>query len=465
VRGAHGRPVPELPHAGPCARLESAPVEQAWLDELSDFLRIPSVSADPAHAPDVRTAAEWVRDLVRRAGGEAELVETDAQPLVIGELRASKGADSARTILVYGHFDVQPPSPLELWESDPFEAEVRGEWIYARGVADDKGQLWTLLKAAEQLAAEGALPVNLRIACDGEEEIGGHSIVEFLERDERGADACIIFDSAMEKRGVPALCTATRGVMSFSLEVRTGQRDLHSGVFGNAALNATHALMQALGGIMPRDGRLPEALRVGAAALSDEERASWGELRPGKEVLGDAGAVPYDELAAEEFYFRTTAQPAVDVNGILGGKPALRNTTVPASAQANFSVRLAPGQDVETISAAVDRLVREAAPSGAEVTLTLDAAAPPGLVSPDEPAVQIALDAFEHVFGRRPLLSRTGGTLPIVPALADQGIPTILTGIALPESNIHSPNERVLVEYLPLGVQVARELYTRLAAL
>jgi acetylornithine deacetylase/succinyl-diaminopimelate desuccinylase-like protein len=440
-------------------------VEQAWLDELTDFLRIPSVSADPAHAQDVRTAGEWVRDFVRRAGGEAELVETDAQPLVIGEIRASKDADDAPTILVYGHFDVQPAAPLELWESDPFEAEVRGEWLYARGVADDKGQLWTLLKAAEQLAAEGALPVNLRIACDGEEEIGGHSIVEFLERDERGADACIIFDSGMEERGVPALCTATRGVMSFSLEVRTGERDLHSGMFGNAALNATHALMQALSGILPRDGRLPDALRVGAAPPTDEERVSWSELRPGVEVLRDAGAIPYDEHAAEEFYLRTTAQPAVDVNGILGGKPGLRNTTIPVAAQANFSVRLAPGQDVETIAAAVDRLVREAAPAGAEVILTLDAAAPPGLVSPDEPAVQIALEAFEHVFGRRPLLARTGGTLPIVPALADQGIPTILTGIALPESNIHSPNERVLVEYLPLGAQVARELFTRLAAL
>jgi acetylornithine deacetylase/succinyl-diaminopimelate desuccinylase-like protein len=440
-------------------------VDQAWLDELSEFLRIPSVSAEAAHAQDVRAAGEWVRDFVRRAGGEAELVETDAQPLVIGEIRASEGAEDAPTILVYGHFDVQPAAPLELWDSDPFEAEVRGEWLYARGVADDKGQLWTLLKAAEQLAAEGALPVNLRIACDGEEEIGGHSIVEFLERDERGADACIIFDSGMEKRGVPALCTATRGVMSFSLEVRTGERDLHSGMFGNAALNATHALMQALGGILPRDGRLPEELRAGAAPPTDEERASWSELSPGGEALEDAGAVPYDERAAEEFYLRTTAQPAVDVNGILGGKPGLRNTTIPVAAEANFSVRLAPGQDVETIAAAVDRLVRDAAPAGAEVTLTLDAAAPPGLVSPDEPAVQIAIAAFEQVFGRRPLLARSGGTLPIVPALADRGIPTILTGISLPDSNIHSPNERVLVEYLPLGVQVARELYTRLAAL
>ena len=331
-------------------------MEQAWLDELSEFLRIPSVSADPMQEAHVRAAGEWVRDFVRRAGGEAELQETDSQPLVIGEIPASSADGDARTILVYGHFDVQPPAPLELWDSDPFEPTIRDEWLYARGVADDKGQLWTLLKGAELLAAAGELPVNIRIACDGEEEVGGHSIVEFLEQDERGADACIIFDSAMERRGVPALCTGTRGVMSFNLEVRTGARDLHSGVYGNAALNATHALMQALGGILPRGGRLPEALRVGLEPPSEEERASWGELTPGAEALREAGAVPYDSDAADEFHLRTTAEPSVDINGILGGKPGLRNTTIPVAAQANFSVRLAPGQSIDTIADAVERL-------------------------------------------------------------------------------------------------------------
>jgi acetylornithine deacetylase/succinyl-diaminopimelate desuccinylase-like protein len=440
-------------------------VDQGWLDELSEFLRIPSVSADPQHAHDVRAAGEWVRDFVRRAGGEAELQETSSQPLVIGEIPASSGDGGAPTILVYGHFDVQPPAPLELWESEPFEPTIRDEWLYARGVADDKGQLWTLLKAAALLAADGALPVNLRIACDGEEEIGGHSIVEFLGGDERGADACIIFDSAMESRGVPAVCTGTRGVMSFELQVRSGARDLHSGVFGNAALNATHALMQALGGILPRDGRLPDALREGIEPPSDEERSSWSELTSGADALRGAGAVPYDTAAADEFHLRTTAEPSVDVNGILGGKPGLPNTTIPVAAQANFSVRLAPGQEIATIASAVERLIREAAPPAAQVDLELRGSAPPGLVSPDEPAVQIALDAFEHVMSTRPLLTRSGGTLPIVPALVDNGIPTILSGIALPESNIHSPNERVLVEYLSLGVDIARELYTRLAAL
>ena len=182
-------------------------------------------------------------------------------PLVVGEIRASSSAESAPTILCYGHFDVQPPAPLDLWESDPFEATIRDEWLYARGVADDKGQLWMLLHAAGLLAAEGALPINIRIVSDGEEEVGGQSIVEFLQQDERGADACVIFDGGMESRDLPALSIATRGLAAFNLRVRTGQRDLHSGMYGNAAMNAIHALMETLGGILPSDGRVPDALR------------------------------------------------------------------------------------------------------------------------------------------------------------------------------------------------------------
>jgi acetylornithine deacetylase/succinyl-diaminopimelate desuccinylase-like protein len=447
------------------SRVDSAAVDQAWLDELSEFLRIPSVSADPAHSEDVVRAGEWVCDFVRRAGGDAELVRRNGRPLALGELRASSGADQAPTVLAYGHFDVQPPAPLEEWDSPPFEPTIRDEWLYARGVVDDKGQLYLLLKAAALLAAEDALPVNLRIACDGEEEIGGHTIVDYLHADERGADACVIFDAAMERRGVPLFDIGTRGLVGFDLVVRTGDRDLHSGLFGNAALNATHALMHAIAALLPRDGRVPEPLREGIQPPSAEEREAWRELTPGSELLALQGAVPYDERAADEFYVRTLAEPAVDVNGILGGKPGLRNTTIPVQAQANLTIRLAPGQDVETIRAAAEGLMREALPRGADLELKSEDAAPPGYVSPDEPAVQLALGAFERVIGRRPLLARSGGTLPIVPALGDRGIPTVLTGFGLPDSNIHSPNERLLVEYVPLGVEAAKELYRAFAEL
>ncbi len=441
-------------------------MDQTWLAELSEWLRIPSVSADAARAADVRTAGEWMCDFLRRAGGTAELVEWgNGQPLAIGELRASSGADAAPTVLCYGHFDVQPPEPLDLWESEPFEPTVRDEWLYARGVADDKGQLYLLLKAAERLAAEGALPVNLRFCCDGEEETGGHSIVEFLEADERGADAGIIFDTGMLRRDVPAFDVATRGPVAFTVRVRSGERDLHSGMYGNAALNAIHALMQTVGGVLPREGRLPEPLRAGIAAPTPEELAAWSELQTGAELLAEAGAAPYDERAADEFYVRTWAEPSVDVNGILGGKPGLRNTTLPVVAEAMFTIRLAPGQDPEPIAAAAEQLVRAAAPPGAELELSHSTGSRPGLVPPDSPVIQLGLEAFERALGVRPVVIRSGGTLPILPALADKGIDTILTGFALNESNIHSPNERMLVDYFPRGVAAAQELFTNLARL
>ena len=440
-------------------------MEQAWLDELTELLRIPSVSADPAHAGDVQEAATWVRDLVRRAGGEAELVETAAQPLVVGEIRASRDAATAPTVLVYGHFDVQPPAPLELWESPPFEATVTGEWLVARGVADDKGQLYCLLKAAALLAQAGELPVNVRVASDGEEEVGGHSIVDFLRADDRGADACLIFDGGMTRRGVPEFNIATRGLAYFHVRVRTGERDLHSGLFGGAALNAMHALTQVLSGVLPRNGRLPEPLRAGVVAPTEQELADWAALVPGDEMLADRGARPADPDASREFYVRTWAEPAIDVHGIEGGSPQLQKTVLPVLAEANFSIRLAPGQDPETIAPEVERLLRQAAPGGADVEIQRRSSARPGLVPADAPMVRLAQDAFERVFGRRPLLVRSGGTLPIIPALADKGIPTVLSGIALLESNIHSPNERVLLDYLPLGVEAARECYRRFAAL
>jgi acetylornithine deacetylase/succinyl-diaminopimelate desuccinylase-like protein len=439
-------------------------VDQAWLDELSEFIRIPSVSADSERAEDVRRAGEWVCEFVRSAGGEAELGDWEGQPLAVGEISASAGSGASPTVICYGHFDVQPPAPLDLWDSDPFEATVRDERIYARGVADDKGQLYMLLKAAEQLKTRG-LPVNLRFCCDGEEETGGHSIVDFLAADERGADACVIFDAGMLKRDVPLFNVATRGLIYFHVRVRTGERDFHSGIFGGAALNALHALVQTLDAVLAKKGRLPEPLRAGIAPPTEEELAAWAELTPGPEELAAQGARPMDARAEDEFYLRTFAEPSLDVNGIEGGSPHLQKTVLPAEAHANVSIRLAPGQDPDQIAAEAERLLREAAPEGAELEITRLSSSPSGLIDPDSQVVQLGLDAFERVVGRRPLLVRSGGTLPIVPALADKGIPTIVTGFALPDSNIHSPNENLLADYLPLGVKAAAELYTAFAAL
>jgi acetylornithine deacetylase/succinyl-diaminopimelate desuccinylase-like protein len=442
-----------------------ADVPADWLDELFELLRIPSVSADPEHRQDVQRAAEWVGDFIQAAGGEAEVVQTENQPLVIGEIRASEGADEAPTVIAYGHFDVQPPAPLDAWESPPFEPTVRDGWLFARGVADDKGQLYLLLKAAALLAAEGALPVNVRFTCDGEEESGGDSIVEFLEADERGGDACVIFDGHMLRPGQPIFEIATRGICYFHIRVRTGERDLHSGLYGGAALNASHALMQTLGGVLPRDGQVPEPLRAGIVRPSDEEIASWSELETGAEVLAAQGARPADPEAAEELYLRTWVEPAVDVHGVVSGEPRLQKTVLPVEAEANVSIRIVPGQDDKAIAAEMERLMREAAPEGADVEIELLANAPAALVRPDDAAIRLGQDAFERVIGAPPLLLRVGGSLPVMAALEQKGVPTILTGFDLPEGNIHSPNERFRVEHITLGVETAKELFRSLAEL
>ena len=433
--------------------------------ELAELIAIPSVSADTAHQADVAAAAEWVARRVRVAGGTAELIQWGERPLMIGEIRASRDAETAPTILCYGHFDVQPPDPLELWDTAPFELVERDGWLYGRGTADDKGQLYMLLKAAELLAAAGELPVNLRFACDGEEEIGGHGIVDWIVADERGADAAVVFDSGMVERDVPGFNIAVRGLCYFHVTVRTGTRDLHSGMYGGASLNAMHALMQALSAVLPRDGRLPDELRVGVVPPTEAELQAWTALPAGPDEIAAAGSRPADPAAADEFYLRTWAEPSLDVHGIRGGSPVLQKTVIPVESEANLSIRLVGDQDPAVIAPALEALLREAAPAGADVELTLLSSAPPGLIPTDAPAVQLGLDAFEEVLGTRPLLVRSGGAIPLVSALAARGIATVLTGFALNESNIHSPNERIPATHLPRGIETAAALYRHLARL
>jgi acetylornithine deacetylase/succinyl-diaminopimelate desuccinylase-like protein len=265
----------------------------------------------------------------------------------------------------------------------------------------------------------------------------------------------------MPREDTPAFDLGTRGLIYFHVTARTGQRDLHSGMFGGAAMNAVHALMRALEAVVA----VPDELRAGIVPPTEEETASWAELEPGAAVLAAAGATPMDGDAADAFYHRILAGPAVDVNGLVGGEAVLQKTVLPVFAEANVSIRLAPGQKVDEITAAFERLVRDAAPSGAELEVKRLSCAPAGLIPPDAPAVRLALEAFERVVGRRPLLLRSGGTIPLVPALADRGIPTILSGFSLPNANMHSPNERLLARYVPLGVETARETLVALGNL
>ena len=436
-------------------------------DRLAELIAIPSVSADTAHASDVEAAAAWVAARIRDGGGTAELVPWGARPLVIGEFAASERPETAPTVLCYAHFDVQPPDPLELWESPPFELTKRDGRLYARGVADDKGNLFVLIEAVRQLAAAGELPVNVRLAFDGEEEVGGDSIVEWVAADTGRADAALILDGGMIRRGQPAFAVAVRGMLYFHVRVRTGTTDMHSGLFGAAALNAVHALMAALSRVVPGpDGRLPEELRAGALRPTDEELEAWAQLPSGEDQLSHYGAVPIGPGAAEEFYLRTFADTALDVNGIAAGSPDLVKTVLPVSARANVSIRLAPGQDPDTIHAAFERLLRKGLPAGAELEIEVRNRARPALTPTDAPALRLVASAFETTVGAAPLLVRSGGTLPIYAGLVDRGLPTLATGFGIEsECNVHAPNENVPENTIELGVATMREAFVRLGEL
>jgi acetylornithine deacetylase/succinyl-diaminopimelate desuccinylase-like protein len=443
------------------------PSSDALRAQFAEFIAIPSVSADAGHAPDIVTAAEWVASHIRSCGGSAELVPWGTRPLVIGEVPASDGADSAPTILCYAHFDVQPPDPLELWDSGPFDLTHRDGRLWARGTADDKGNMFVMVEAVRQLAEEGALPVNVRFAFDGEEEIGGDSIVEWVDSDEGKADVALILDGGMVRRRQPAFMVGVRGMVYAHLVVRTGRIDMHSGMFGGAALNAMHALLEALDAVLPgENGKLRDELRAGVATPSAEELAQWAGLPSGAEQLADQGASPIVSGAADEFYARTFADTSLDVNGIAGGSPDLVKTVLPVEARANVSLRLAPGQNPVEIQAAFERLVRDALPEGAELEITIKNNARPALTATDADALRIAADAFEHVVGARPLFVRSGGTLPIYASLVDRGLPTLATGFGIEnECNVHAPNENVPEDFLEVGIATMREVFTRLGEL
>jgi acetylornithine deacetylase/succinyl-diaminopimelate desuccinylase-like protein len=430
-------------------------------EELEAWLRIPSVSTGGGDAEALDRACDWVLERIEAAGGTAERVVLDgSNPMAVGELRASR--PDAPTVLSYGHYDVQDPGPLGAWESPPFEPTERGGRLYARGAADDKGNFLPLLHVACELARAGELPVHVRLLVEGEEEIGSDSVLRYLREQPPEVDAAIVFDSLMADERTPAINTGARGLVQGPVEVRTGWRDLHSGLYGGAVPNAAHVLMGMLREVLPGpDGRVREELRAGVAAPSDEERESWALLPSGAEVIAEAGAAEVSPGAADEFWERTGAEPALDVNMLAGGEA---RTVIPSVARAQVSLRLAPGQKAEEIAAELERLLRAAAPEGVEVSIRLDLA-DPALFDAREPALQLAAGAFERACGTPPAFVRLGGTLPLLAVLADQGTPTIVSGFALGADAFHAPNESYRLESLRLGELTARELYRSLADL
>jgi acetylornithine deacetylase/succinyl-diaminopimelate desuccinylase-like protein len=430
-------------------------------EELEEWLRIPSVSTGGGDADALSAACDWAIERIEAAGGSAERVSVNgSHPMAVGELRASDG--DAPTVLSYGHYDVQDPGPLDAWETPPFEPAERDGRLYARGAADDKGNFLPLLHVACELAGAGELPVNVRFLIEGEEEIGSEGVLRHLRDEPPEVDAAIVFDSLMADERTPAINTGTRGLVQGPVEVRTGGRDLHSGLYGGAVLNATHVLMDVLRAVLPdAEGRTREELRAGVAPLGDAERESWSRLPSGADMIAEAGAAAVADGAAEEFWERTGAEPAVDVNMLTAGEP---RTVIPSTARAQLSIRLAPGQRAEEIAAATERLLREAVPEGAELSVHLDLAEP-ALFDADEPALQLAAGAFERACGTAPAFARLGGTLPLLSVLAEQGVPTIVSGFALGADAFHAPNESYRLESLRLGELTARELYRALAGL
>ncbi|HEY7455278.1 MAG TPA: M20/M25/M40 family metallo-hydrolase [Thermoleophilaceae bacterium] len=430
-------------------------------EELEDWLRIPSVSTGGGDAEALDRACDWVIERIERAGGSAERVSVNgSHPMAVGELRAS--APGAPTVLSYGHYDVQDPGPLDLWESPPFEPTERDGRLYARGAADDKGNFLPLLHVACELAGAGELPVNVRFLVEGEEEVGSDAVMRHLRDQPPEVDCAIVFDSLMADERTPAINTGARGLVQGPVEVRTGRRDLHSGLYGGAVLNATHVLMQVLREVLPdAGGRVREELRAGTASPGDAERESWSRLPSGEEMLAEAGAVEVMAGAAGEFWERTGAEPAVDVNMLTAGEP---RTVIPSIARAQLSVRLAPGQIAAEIAAEAERLLRAALPDGAELSVELDLS-DPALFDASEPALQLAAGAFERACGVPPAFVRLGGTLPLLAILAEQGVPTIVSGFALGADAFHAPNESYRLESLRMGELTARELYRALADL
>jgi acetylornithine deacetylase/succinyl-diaminopimelate desuccinylase-like protein len=437
--------------------LKKPDISDSELAELSELLRIPSISADPSHAGDIRAAADWLVALFRSAGADAEIVERAGRPIV--DARVSGGKAGAPLVLCYGHFDVQSPAPLELWDSEPFSPEVRDGWLYARGVADDKGGSWALARAALDLKATGELPVDVRFLLDCEEEVGGTSILDYLEETHGPARVCVIFDAPMLDDETPVLGIATRGTLYLHVEVRTGDRDLHSGAYGGAALNALHVLVAVLARVLPQEGRLPEVLQVGVEHPDASELAEWDLLPGGADQLAAQGAIPADPTAAREFYLRTWALPSIDLNGIEGGSPVLQRTIVTSAARANLSMRLAPGQTVATLLPVLRAELTRDLPEGAHVEVTHVASCDPGSTPPDAPAIELASAAIERATGVRPLRLRGGGSLPIFPLLERLGIPVVATGFDVPSGNVHAPNERMKVANLGLALAAARELF------
>jgi acetylornithine deacetylase/succinyl-diaminopimelate desuccinylase-like protein len=380
------------------------------------------------------------------------------------------GAPGAPTVLFYGHYDVQPVDPVELWESPPFEATIRDGEIYARGAADDKGQVFMHLKAIEAyLDKTGKLPINIRLVLEGEEEVGSVNLDNFIRANASllQADVVVISDSAMFDRGVPSICYALRGLVYFQIDLRGTTSDLHSGVFGGAVANPAMVLAQVLAQIKDKSGRIKiPGFYDDVLPLSDEERAAWQSLPFNeKKYRKDLGA---PKLAGEPGYSvleRVWARPTFEVNGLLSGFTGEgAKTVIPAVAMAKVSMRLVPNQDPDRIGELFEAYLKKITPKTVELTLTRMHGGKPWLASYDSPYARAAGRAIEQGFGKVPVFCREGGSIPVVSTFKDElNLPAVLFGVGLPDENAHAPNERLDLGNFHNGILASAILYEEMA--
>lgn len=430
-----------------------------WLPELTEFMRIRSVGADPAEAESMEQAASWLTARLADIGGTPEVIREGRERVVLARFPASVSPETAPTIVIYGHFDVQPPGDPALWDTPPWEGTIRDGWLYGRGSIDTKGHLLMYLEALRATIARQALAVNVRLVIDGAEESGGELALDIIRRDHDGIAGAVIFDGPMIAKGRPAFYSAARGMLDFRIVVQTGARDLHSGQFGGAAMNAAHVLTRILGRLLAGDdGLLTDELRAGVRPLPDDIVARIPELLTAGQYLGGEGSHPADPLVPATMYERLWSEPSLEINGVSVGEPRITHMVIPCQAEAAISLRLGPGQDPEVIAPAVERIIAGATPDGATVTVTRRGSAPPALLPADGLIIDVARDAFAAETGTVPLNVRAGGSLPLLGVFGDLGIPTVMTGMDLPEGNIHAPNERLWLPHLPLGTAILERI-------
>jgi acetylornithine deacetylase/succinyl-diaminopimelate desuccinylase-like protein len=459
---------------------------ERFVEELKALLRIPSISTDPERAADVRHAAEFVAAELRRTGMEnVRLIETSTpetvlapssgpaqviperkgHPLVYADyLHAAPAADGkpATTVLLYGHYDVQPPEPLDEWKSPPFEPAERDGNLYARGAVDDKGQMWMHVKALESLFAAGGgrLPVNVRVIVEGEEEVGGEGIAAFVREhpDELRADVALVSDSEMFAPDLPTLCVGLRGMIYTEIEARGARTDLHSGMYGGAAPNPLVALAQIIAKLKDESGRiLIPHFYDRVEAPSAAELKAWKALPFDEEVYRDTevGSTALTGEAGFSVLERTWARPTLDVHGIAGGfTGAGAKTVIPARAVAKVSIRLVPEMTPAESFALFKAYVEAICPEGITVEVRLIHSGDPVVVSTENPYMRAATSAMRAVFGKETVFIRSGGSIPIIgDFIRELGIPSILMGFGLPDDNLHAPNEKFHLANFHRGIE------------